>query len=77
MNAPVSVPLGEFNDCILASQYNDMVKRRSRILEGEPRLLWAVLEEAIRSYLSNMKCLTANQCSEFEEVRHWFCPPQG
>jgi|SRR5215472_8729533 len=61
---------------ILPSQYNDLVRRRSPGFEGERRLLWAVLEDAIDTYLANMRCATAKQRDEFEEVCGWFRPPE-
>ncbi len=62
---------------ILPSQYNDLIRRRSPGLEGEYRLLWAVLEQAIRTYLRNVKCATPKQRNEFKEVRQWFRPLRG
>jgi hypothetical protein len=57
---------------ILPSQYNDLVRRRSGGFEGERRLLWAVLENAIDTYLANVHCTTAKQRDEFDEVNAWF-----
>jgi hypothetical protein len=39
---------------------------------GEYRLLWAVLEDAIRTYLSNLKRDGERQCKAFDEVSEWF-----
>ncbi len=72
MNASVGLVSEEFSDSILPSQYGDLIGRRARMVEGEHRLLGAVLEAAIRSYLSNMAGSTPNQRQEFEEVRGWF-----
>lgn len=74
MNVPIGLSSGDFNDSILPSQYNDLIRRRSAGLEGEYRLLWAVLEEAIRSYLANMDCSTPNQSRAFGEVNSWLRP---
>jgi len=72
MNASIGLVSEEFNDSILPSQYGDLIGRRARMMEGEHRLLWAVLEAAVRSYLNNMARSTPNQRQEFEEVRGWF-----
>jgi hypothetical protein len=62
---------------ILPSQCDDLVRRRSGGFAGERRLLWAVLEDAIDAYLSNMRCATARQRGEFDDVCAWFRPPQN
>jgi hypothetical protein len=67
----------DFNDSILPSQYNDLVRRRAPLNDGEYRLLWAVLEDAIRSYLANRKWSNPIQRMKFEEVRSWFEPSQA
>jgi len=61
---------------ILHSQYNDLIRRPSPGFEGERRLLWAVLQDAIDTYLANMRCATAKQRDEFEEICGWFRPPE-
>jgi hypothetical protein len=61
---------------ILPSQYNDLVRRRSPGFEGERRLLWAVLQNAIDIYRANMRCATGKQRDEFEEVCGWFRSPE-
>jgi hypothetical protein len=53
-----------------------LVRRRSPGFEGERRLLWAVLEDAIDTYLTNMHCATAKQRDEFDEVCGWFHLPK-
>jgi hypothetical protein len=67
--------LDHFIGAILPSQYADLVRRRSAGFEAERRLLWAVLQDAIYSYLANMACTTARQREEFEEICGWFRPP--
>ncbi len=57
-----------FGNSVLPCQYNDVVRRRTE-LDGEHRLLCAVLEDTTRTYLSNVKCLTRDQRLAFEEVR--------
>jgi hypothetical protein len=61
---------------IMPSQYNDLVRRRSPGFGGERRLLWAVLEDAIDTYLANMDCATAKQRNEFDEICGWFYTPK-
>jgi hypothetical protein len=61
---------------ILPLQYNDLARRRSSGFEGERRLLWAVLEDAIDTYLANMGCATAKQRNEFDEICGWFYAPK-
>ena len=62
----------EFSSAVLPSQYNDLIRRRSLNSGGEYRLLWAVLEDAIRLYLSSVKRVNPTQCRTFEEVHEWF-----
>lgn len=57
--------------CILPSQFADMNKRRTR-LDGEYRLMFAVLEDAVSRYLSTMKCETLAQRKTFRETARWF-----
>jgi hypothetical protein len=42
---------------LLPSQYNDFIRRRSYAVDGEHRLMWAVLEDAIESYMTRLKFL--------------------
>ncbi len=74
MNEPNDAGLENFGHFILPSQYNDLVRRPSRDLDGERRLLWAVLEDAISSYVANSECSTGDQRTAFVEVRDWFFP---
>jgi len=57
---------------ILPSQYSDLIRRRSFALDAEHRLSWAVLEDALGSYLANQACATAKQQRAFAEVNAWF-----
>ena len=52
MNAAVQFTREDLGDSILPSQYNDLLRRRSTLADGEYGLLWALLEDAIRSYLA-------------------------
>ena len=46
------------------------------ILDGEHHLLWAVLEDAIRTYLASSDCSTPTRRRAFAEVRSWFRAPK-
>ena len=56
---------------LMPAQYADLV-RRNHTLEGELKLLMAVLEDAIRCYLRNMDAKDGERRREFIEVRSWF-----
>ena len=56
---------------LLPGQYIDLV-RRNRVLEGEVKLLLAVLEDAIRCYLRNVDAKDGERRRDFAEVRNWF-----
>jgi len=67
----------EFSSALLPSQYNDLIRRRASNAGGEYRLFWAVLEDAIRTYLSNVQCSSLRQRKAFEEVHEWFFAGRG
>jgi hypothetical protein len=56
---------------LMPAQYTDLV-RRNHTLEGELKLLLAVLEDAIRCYLRNLDAKDSERRREFVEVRNWF-----
>jgi hypothetical protein len=56
---------------LLPGQYADLV-RRNHVIEGELKLLLAVLEDAIRCYLRNVNVSDGERRREFVEVRNWF-----
>src|SRR6267378_4501951 len=56
---------------LMPAQYADLV-RRNHTLEGELKLLMAVLEDAIRCYLRNVDAKDGERRREFIEVRNWF-----
>jgi hypothetical protein len=60
-----------FNGSVLPVQYFYPIKRRN-LLNGERRLLLAVLESAVRSYLSNRNHPRREQRAQFAEVQRWF-----
>ena len=72
MNEWTSLETKFFVDDMLFSQYNDLLRRSVGSVKAEHRLLCAVLEEAIRSYVTNMKCSTDGQRNAFREVVDWF-----
>lgn len=61
----------DLSGCILPSQYADLNRKRPA-LEGEYRLLFAVLEDAVSRYVVNMKCETEEQRRIFMETASWF-----
>jgi hypothetical protein len=56
---------------VLPGQYADLV-RRNHAIEGELKLLLAVLEDAIRCYLRNANAKEGERRRDFLEVRNWF-----
>jgi hypothetical protein len=56
---------------LMPAQYADLV-RRNHTLEGEMKLLMAVLEDAIRCYLRNADAKDGERRREFLEVTSWF-----
>lgn len=56
---------------LLPEQYVDLV-RRNHVIEGELKLLLAVLEDAIRCYLRNADATDGERRRNFVEVRSWF-----
>ena len=56
---------------LLPGQYVDLV-RRNEVIEGELKLLLAVLEDAIRCYLRNVNTKHGERRRDFVEVRNWF-----
>lgn len=60
-----------FSGCVLPPQFNTG-PRGHRAWESERRLLAAVLEDAIRCYLTNRGARTKAQLERFLEVRAWF-----
>jgi hypothetical protein len=56
---------------LLPGQYADLV-RRNHVIEGELKLLLAVLEDAIRCYLRYANSKEGERRREFVEVRNWF-----
>jgi hypothetical protein len=55
---------------LMPQQYYDLISRR-RIIDGERRLMFAVFEDAIRSYVMCMSSKSQARRREFEEVKTW------
>lgn len=55
---------------LMPQQYYDLISRR-RIIDGERRLMFAVFEDAIRSYVLCMASKSQARRREFEEVKSW------
>jgi len=60
----------EASDPMTPDQYYDMVSRRGP-QDGETRLLFAVLEDAIRCYALAKNSTATYHRREFEEVQRW------
>ena len=71
---PDDFRLEHFSGVILPMQYFDPIKRR-KVLDGERQLLFAVLQEAVRTYLTNMNGQSRERRIRFVEVRSWFYSP--
>ena len=58
---------------LLPSQYNSLVRgKRYETSEAEKGLLQAVLEDAIRTYLSDRNANTGPRRVRFAETKRWF-----
>jgi hypothetical protein len=62
---------GQFEpDTLLPVQYNELMRRRSA-LEGERKLMFAVLEDAVECYLKHMNAKSRRRLLLFYEVQNW------
>jgi hypothetical protein len=57
-------------DTLMPAQYYDIMKRRHS-LEGEHKLMFAVLEDAVECYLKNMNAKHRKQRILFYEAQNW------
>jgi hypothetical protein len=57
-------------DILLPEQYNELRRRRHE-LQGELKLMFAVLEDAIHCYLHHMNARSRQRRILFYEVRDW------
>jgi len=58
-------------DLLVPVQYYDLVRRRGS-LDGETRLVFAVLEDAVRTYVKCMNSERRSEREQFDEVARWF-----
>jgi hypothetical protein len=67
-----SFPVPEFEmGAVVPVQFYDLL-RRSAFLDGETRLVFAVLEDAVRTYLRERDSRQHSGRAEFAEVARWF-----
>ncbi|HVB79364.1 MAG TPA: hypothetical protein VNE82_05355 [Candidatus Binataceae bacterium] len=72
----LELSLEALSGSILPVQYFAPIKRR-KLVNGECRLLLAVLEDAVRSYLSNVNGSSREQRVQLAEVWRWFYASDG
>jgi hypothetical protein len=58
------------SETLLPVQYNDLMRRSSQV-DGERKLIFAVLCVAIHDYLSNARAKRGEGRARFAEVDHW------
>ena len=63
-------------DILLPEQYNELRRRRHE-LDGELKLMFAVLEDAIQCYLNNMNAKSRQRRILFYEARYWMQSKNG
>jgi hypothetical protein len=63
-------------DLLVPVQFFDLTRRRS-LLDGETRLVFAVLEDAVRSYVRTCGSARSSDRDEFAEVERWFSAEAG
>ena len=63
-------------DFLVPVQFFDLTRRRS-MPDGETRLLFAVLEDAVRCYVKTANSERRCDREQFEEVRRWFDSDAG
>ncbi|MGO9056523.1 MAG: hypothetical protein ACLQU2_03945 [Candidatus Binataceae bacterium] len=57
-------------ECLLPVQYNHLMRKR-HVVEGEVKLMLAVLKDAIRGYIRDMDGRTAQARRNFLETYQW------
>jgi len=72
MRMHVEFKLEDLGGSVLPSQSGDLTRRHVSVVEGERRLLLAVLEDAIRTYLTARAPSNPVQQAKFREVCSWF-----
>jgi hypothetical protein len=63
-------------DFLVPAQFYDLTRRRAA-LNGETRLVFAVLEDAVRCYVKNANATRRSQREAFEEAARWFDAAAG
>lgn len=63
-------------DFLVPVQFFDLTRRRS-MLDGETRLVFAVLEDAVRCYVKTVNSSRRSDLDQFDEVRRWFHAEPG
>ncbi len=63
-------------DFLVPVQFFDLTRRRSMI-DGETRLLFAVLEDAVRCYVKTANSPRRCDREQFDEVQRWFHAEAG
>jgi len=72
MNIDLELPAEELSDVPFLAQHNDLIRGRSLPADGECRLLWGVLENAIKAYLGNIAPSNPAERRRFQEAQMWF-----
>jgi hypothetical protein len=63
-------------DFLVPVQFFDLTRRRST-LDGETRLVFAVLEDAVRCYVKTVNSSRRSDRDQFDEVNRWFLAEPG
>ena len=63
-------------DFLVPVQFFDLTRRRS-MLDGETRLVFAVLEDAIRCYVKTVNSARRCDRDQYDEVQRWFHAEAG
>ena len=63
-------------DFLVPDQFFDMTRRRSMV-DGEPRLVFAVLEDAVRCYVKTANSSRRRDRAQFDEAQRWFHAEAG
>jgi hypothetical protein len=63
-------------DFLVPVQFFDLTRRRS-MLDGETRLVFAVLEDAVRCYVKTVNSERRCDRQDFDEVHRWFHAEAG
>jgi hypothetical protein len=63
-------------DFLVPVQFFDLTRRRS-MLDGETRLVFAVLEDAVRCYVKTVNSMRRCDREQYEEVQRWFNAEAG